>query len=82
MLVVFSLILVANTKIISRHNFVVLLKLLQMLQEPMLEIAFHKFGGLRNVIIKRLQYKRFPMKFAKFFKNTFFTEQNTSGACF
>ena len=43
----------------------------------MLVFLFHKAAGLkdRNSIKKRIQNRFFPVKFAKFLRITFFTEE-------
>ena len=43
---------------------------------PVLESLLNKYAGLKafNVIKSRLQYRRFPVNFAKFLRTPFFTE--------
>ena len=48
----------------------------------MLESLFNKVAGMKtgNFIIKKLQHRCFPVKFAKFLRTSFL--QNTSDGCF
>ena len=67
-----------------RRFFSVFLKISQYSQETLaLESHFNKNAGLKagKFIKKRLQYRCFPCKYCKIFKNSVFTK-HLSGGCF